>query len=216
MTKQSNAAPDQEITAISKVYEALKGLAPEAQMRVLSYVAAKLNIEAPTPESAPERRARLPEDDDERNERGAETKQEAKQDSDDELEGISPVARKWITRSGLQPASLSKVFSLSTDEIDLIAKTVPGKSQRDRMRSVFLLKGIAAYLGSGAARFSHAQIKEACLHYDAFDSTNFSKYLKSLSGEVSGSKDTEYALTPRGIAGATEMVKEMTQPGKTN
>jgi hypothetical protein len=214
MMKKPNAAPDLEITAIGKVYDALKELAPEAQTRVLVYVAAKLNIEAPTPEVDPPRRARSSEDNAERSE--SETKHEAKQDSDDELEGISPVAKKWITRSGLQAASLSKVFSLSTDEIDLIAKTVPGKSQRDRMRSVFLLKGIAAYLGSGAARFSHAQIKEACLHYDAFDSTNFSKYLKSLSGEVSGSKDTEYALTPRGLAGATEMVKEMTQPGKTN
>jgi hypothetical protein len=214
--KEAIADPDQEIVAISAVYSALKELAPDAQSRVLSYVAAKLNIEAPTAEIDAVHRTKLSGDNAEQNERREEEAHEAKRDSNDELEGISPVAKKWMARNGLEAAALSKIFSVSTDEIDLIAKTVPGSGNKDRMRSVFLLKGIAAYLGSGAARFSHAQIKETCLHYDAFDSTNFSKYLKSLSSEVSGSKDTEYALTPRGLASATEMVKEITQPHKVS
>jgi hypothetical protein len=96
------------------------------------------------------------------------------------------------------------------DEIDLIAKTVPGKGKRDKMRSVFLLKGAAAYLGTGAARVTHEQIKEACLHYDAFDVANFAVNLRSLSGEVSGTKEAGYTLTPRGLASATEMVKALT------
>jgi hypothetical protein len=213
--KRAIVDPDQEIVAISAVYSALKELAPDAQTRVMSYVAAKLNIEAPTAEFDPAHRTKLLEDNAKRNERREEETHEAKQNSNDDLEGISPVAKKWMARNGLQVAALSKVFSVSTDEIDLIAKTVPGNGKKDRMRSVFLLKGIAAYLGSGAARFSHAQIKEACLHYDAFDSANFAAYFKSLSSEVSGSKDTEYALTPRGLAGATEMVKEISKLDKT-
>jgi hypothetical protein len=81
------------------------------------------------------------------------------------------------------------------------------------MRSVFLLKGVAAYLGTGAARFTHEQMKEACLHYDAFDAGNFATNFKGLASEVSGSKDSGYALTARGLASATEMVKTMTEGG---
>jgi hypothetical protein len=97
----------------------------------------------------------------------------------------------------------------------LIAETVSGKSKKDKMHNVFLLKGVAAYLGSGAARFTHEQIKEACLHYDAFDAANFATHLKSISADVSGSKAVGYTLTARGIASATELVKTMAQSGKT-
>lgn len=62
---------------------------------------------------------------------------------------------------------------------------------------------------SGAARFTHEQMKEACLHYDAFDAGNFAVYFKSLSGEVAGTKGTGYTLTPRGLANATEVVKSL-------
>src|SRR5437899_12583099 len=82
----------------------------------------------------------------------------------DELDGISPVAQKWMRRNVLQVEHLSSIFSLGADEIDLVAKNVPGNSTKARMRSVFLLKGVAAYLAGGAPRFSHEQVKEPCLH----------------------------------------------------
>jgi hypothetical protein len=213
MMKKANAEPDREIVAISAVYAALKELAPDAQARVLSYVAAKLKIEPAVSEGDLSPRKTLEDRRDvEANDGGA----AAKQEPQDELEGISPVAKKWMARNGLEAGPLSAIFSLSTDEIDLIAKTVPGANKKEKMRSVFLLKGVAAYLASGAARFSHQQLKEACLHYDAFDANNFAHHFKSLSSEVSGSKDTEYALTPRGLASATEMVKKIIRPDRTN
>src|SRR5260370_11364031 len=190
MTKEAIAEQDPEIVAISDVYLALKRLEPEAQARVLSYVAAKLKVDISTAEIDSSPHAKPAEDarDDRANAKGTEAKEEVQ----DELEGISPVARKWISRNGLQAKQLWTIFSLSTDGVDLIATTVPGESKRQRMRNVFLLTGIAAYLGSGAARFSHQQVKEACLHYDAFDSANFSANLKHFSREVTGSKDTGY------------------------
>jgi hypothetical protein len=58
-------------------------------------------------------------------------------------------------------------------------RTVPGKNKKEKMRSVLLLKGVAAYLAGDAGGFSHPQIKEACLHYDAFDAINFATYVGS-------------------------------------
>jgi hypothetical protein len=116
---------------------------------------------------------------------------------------------KWIKRSGLEPKKLQTLFSLGIDEIDLVAKSVPGTSKRERMRNVLLLKGVAAYLGTGVARMTHEQIKEACLHYNAYDAGNFSKYLKSFAADVGGTKKAGYTLSPRGLTSATALLSEM-------
>lgn len=205
---------DPEIAAISKVNAALTGLEPKAQERVLSYVAAKLGISFQMPATSPgtsEGRGERVEHDragvaEERS--GAERK-DKKEPEIEELEGISPAGRKWITRNGLQVNQLTPIFSIGGDEIDLVAKKVPGNSKAKRQRSVFLLKGLASYLGSGAARLTFQEVKETCLHYDAYDSANFATNLKHFASEVAGTSETGYSLTARGISGATDMVKEM-------
>jgi hypothetical protein len=133
---------------------------------------------------------------------------------EDGLEGISPLARKWMVRNGLSAEQLSQLFSLGADEIDLVASTVPGTNKRDRARTVLLLKAMAAYLSSGAARVTHEQIKEACLHYDAYDSANHAKSIKLMVAEASGNKESGYTLTARGMTAATEIIKEMLHPQK--
>lgn len=124
-----------------------------------------------------------------------------------DMDGISPVAQKWMRRNGLQAENLTAIFSLGGDEIDLVAKKVPGRSVR--AHCVLLLTGIAAYLGGGAARFTHEKAKETCIQYDPFDNTNFSKHIKEFAAEVAGNKESGYGLTARGHASATNLVREM-------
>jgi hypothetical protein len=205
---------DPEIEAINKVYSSLKKLDQDSQQRVLDYVAKKLGVRVGIP---PQHLSSLG---DVRNaeemvetdspKREDEKLQDAKEaEEDDTLEGISVVARKWMRRNGLTAEHLSQLFSLGIDDIDLVAKTVPGDSKKERMRSVLLLEGVAAYLGSGVPRFKHDKVKEACLHYDAFDNTNFAKYYRDFNADVSGTKDSDYTLTARGISSATELIKEI-------
>lgn len=202
MAKNKTIGTDPEIAAISIVYDALRPLNAEAQKRVLDYVAGKIG--APTWQNAAEHNEHHSED--QLPERIAAKTEEAETDG----EGISPVALKWMKRSGLTATGLSALFSLGVDEIDLVAKKVPGEGKKERMRSVLLLKGIAAYLSTGAARVTHEQLKEACLHYDAYDGGNFSKHLKSFSAEASGTKESGYTLTARGLTNATEIIKGLT------
>ncbi len=205
--KKNVTEHEPEIAAIGTVYRALEILAPEAQVRVLTYVWCKLKINAPMPACGDVTQANGPEVTSETGVGQGSTEDQKVEESG--LEGISPVAKKWITRNGLKAQALSAIFSLGDDEIDLIAKVVPGKSKRDRMHSVSLLKGIAAYLGSGAARITHEQLKEACLHYNAYDAANFAAYLKSFAAKITGDKSTAYVLTPRGLSGATGIVRVM-------
>jgi hypothetical protein len=191
---------DPEIAAISHVYAALRELQPDSQQRVLDYVARKLGLERVSPEQS----------------LVAVASEQASPASSDESIGateapgaISPVAKKWMGRNGLSSEKLSKLFSIDGDEIDVIARTLPGKKKVERMRQVFLLQGIAAYLGSGAARFTHEKVKEACLHYDAYDAAHFARDVGNLSGEINGTKDSGYALTARGLAAATSLVQQL-------
>jgi hypothetical protein len=202
--------PDNEIAAISLVYEALKNLEQQAQARVLDYVSRKLNIRVELNtdqfrggEEAAERVVT--------GDRESQVKRTA-HPGEDQLEGISPVAQKWIRRNALKVSQLSSIFSLGVDEIDLVAKSVPGKSKRARLHSVLLLRGVAAYLSGGVARMTHEEVKETSLHYDAYDSPNFAKHIKAFGADVAGSKESSYTLTARGLTAATDLVKQMTAP----
>ena len=207
MTKTKQSERDPEILAIEIVYGALKGLTSEAQNRVLIYVSSKLKLGSPSlleDERVPQERVQPSSD-----RPGSNDLDETTAVAEQGLEGISPVAKKWMTRNGFPTDDMRAIFSIDGDEIDLIAQTIPGKSKRDRMHSVLLLLGIASYLGSGAARFTHDKLREACLHYKAYDLPNFARYLKDFSSEVSGDKSTAYSLTARGMSAATDIVKNM-------
>jgi hypothetical protein len=193
---------------MSMIIGVLKGLEPEAQSRVLDYVQRKLKLDpAPVAASAEPSHARRDDSLDSPNAKGEE---EAENE-----DGINEVARKWMRRNSLTTHSLGALFSLGVEDIELVANKVPGKSKRERMHSVILLKGVASYLGSGVARFTHADLKETCLHYDAYDVANSTSYMKSFASEVSGSAKTGYTLSARGLASATDLVKALVRGEET-
>lgn len=199
---------DPEIAAMSTVIDALKDLDQAAQQRVINYAITRLTLDAPQVDQFQStnnagRKLETPPPD------SNEASGTATPPPDDGLQGINPVARKWMTRNDLAADRLSKLFSLGIDEIDLVASKVPGKNKKDRMRSVILLKAVASYLGGGAARVTHEEVKEACLHYNAFDTDNFANYLKKMAAEVGGTKEAGYTLTARGLTNATELVKSI-------
>jgi hypothetical protein len=214
-TKETNQNPNKEIGAISAVHQALKDLDQPAQKRVMDYVASMLNLGTSvigTPSKTESEK-----NDEPSTTEPARPNDESLHDATDEgLDGISPVAQKWMRRNGLNANQLSSIFSLGVDEIDLVAKAVPEKSKRARMYNVVLLKGAASYLSSGVARFTHEQARETCVHYDAYDRTNFANYFKSFAADVSGSKESGYTLTARGLTNATELIKRMAEEKKVN
>jgi hypothetical protein len=204
------SAVDPEIAAMSKVITSLQDLDQAAQQRVINYAITRLNLVARRDEQLDLESQGEREDEHNRdNEPSAPTPATPPHEEPDGLEGINSVAKKWMSRNALTSEALSKLFSLGIDEIDLVAEKVPGGNKRDRMRSVILLKAVASYLSSGAARVTHEQVKETCLHYDAFDTDNFAKYLKGMIAEVGGTKEAGYTLTPRGLTKATELIKSM-------
>ena len=98
MTQESNKEMEPELVAMSSVHAALKELEPEVQKRVLTWVAAKLNIACSMREPYVQHR--------EEDQKGGALEASAEAERDDTngiLDGISAVAKKWMARSGLQP-----------------------------------------------------------------------------------------------------------------
>ena len=197
---------DPEIAAIESVVEALRDLPPDARQRVFRYVAGKFSIGLQGSEISQARADSVISG------QGPVFAGGPMSPNSFYTEGISPVALKWMQRSGLSPALLSDIFSLGGSEISLISKDVPGKSKRQRMRNVLLLEGITTYLGKGVPRVSYDELRQACEHYDAYDGANFAAHLKSFGADISGSKDTGYTLSARGLTAATHLIKGMIKP----
>lgn len=194
-----------QIEAIGLVYGAVKDLGSEAAHSVLAYVN---KMVAPDKALGKSRSSET--------QGGAGDKPPLANGNEEEIDennsgdGIAAVALKWMRRNDLDSEGLSKVFSLGLEEIDLVAKKIPGTSKQQKLRSVFLLKGIAAYLASGTPKFSREQAKEACDHYDAWDKSNSARDIRAISPQVGGSAATGFTLTARGLAEAAELIKEMT------
>lgn len=208
VSNSDDLALDPEIAAIATVHQALKGLEPEATLRVLEYVVRKLGLSKkpawnPTPEATTQSRDTIPVEIENAADSGEED------DGDGDLDGVSPPARRWMTRNQLTTTQLTNLFSLGADEIDVVAKKIPGRSKREKMRSVILLKAMAGYMSSGAARVGYEEVKEAAIHYDAYDVAHFAEFLKSMASEISGTKEGGYSLTTRGQTAATELIKAM-------
>jgi len=208
MARTNKTVLSPEIEAINTVYAALRVLDAAAQVRVLRYSAEMLGLSSetanisglPSTEPLPFRTDDTP---------STRSGSSAGSELPEDVDGINPVALKWMKRSGLNAQSLQKLFSLGIDDIDLVAKSVPGTSKRERMRNVILLKGVAAYLGTGVPRITYEQLREACLHYNAYDVANFARHLKSFAADVGGTKEAGLTLTARGLTAATDIVKEL-------
>ncbi len=212
-----NDVDDAELAAMAKVLAALKHLEPPVQQSVIEWAVRRFNLKSPfantvqppPPEDFPDlseaskRHRIVTQPEPEHTQKGG------------EIEGVNIVAQKWIKRSGLSEDQISKLFSLGVDDIDVVAKSVPGKKKIERLKNVLLLQGVAAYLSSGVARVDWSKLKESASHYDADAGGNFPAYLKSFGAEASGSVATGFTLTSRGLNEAKELIAQMTTaPGK--
>lgn len=208
--KREDEDLDPELDAMRSVYAVLRSLDAASRQRVIDYVTRRLELASTSQRSEPPGSSFSPRElANESREQPPMVADDTASD-DDELAGVSPVAKKWVVRNSLSAEQLSSVFSLGLDEIDLVARSIPGKSKREKHKNVLLLAGVASYLSSGSARVEDSPLREALGHYNAYDQTNFAKYMKEFAPDVSGTRENGYTLTARGLAAAAEVIREMT------
>jgi hypothetical protein len=93
--------------------------------------------------------------------------------------GVPDAVKPFLTANGITTEILEKVFHPTGPGAQLVASEIPGNGKASRMISLSLLLCVKEALESGAFRCTLKDLREMAVHYDCYDSTNFSKTLKA-------------------------------------
>lgn len=115
----------------------------------------------------------------------------------------------WMKQTNVEATDLEAVFHLQNGEVDVIASSIPGKNNRERVLNCYMLAGVCELLRSGAASFADKDARKLCEAFGCLDTTNHAKYLNDKGNEFAGSKDKGWSLTAPGKKQSGLLVKAM-------
>ncbi len=124
-------------------------------------------------------------------------------------------ASVWMAQANLSITDLDSVFHRTSGGVELIAHVVPGRSDKDRVRSCYMLAGIQGLLKTGEPRFDDEDARRICRELGCYNKANHATYVKALGNLVTGTKSTSYELTHPGLRAAAEVMKEIPSLGGT-
>jgi hypothetical protein len=124
---------------------------------------------------------------------------------DEDLGGVSPKGRRWMTQHGITVEQIEECFHVA--EAQVVAE-VPGASDREKTVNCYLLTGIASLLKTGEPRFEDAAARALCEHEACYDATNHSKYIK-FGNLASGDKAKGWTLLAPGLKTAAALVQKL-------
>lgn len=93
--------------------------------------------------------------------------------------GVPDAVKPFLTANGITTEILEKVFHPMGPGAQLVASDIPGNGKANKMISLSLLLCVKEALETGAFRCTLKDLREMAVHYDCYDSTNFSKTLKA-------------------------------------
>jgi hypothetical protein len=93
--------------------------------------------------------------------------------------GVPDAIKPFLTANAITTDILEKVFHPAGPGAQLLASTIPGNSKSSKMISLSLLLCIKQALENGNFTCTLKELRELAVHYDCYDSTNFSAVLKA-------------------------------------
>jgi hypothetical protein len=115
----------------------------------------------------------------------------------------------WMSQNALDEGAFESAFHFSPSGVEVIAHTVPGRSNRERVRCCYLLAGVQAFLSTGDPRFDDESARAICRDLGCYDAANHATYVKALGNLLAGSKSSSYELTHPGLKAAAELIREL-------
>jgi hypothetical protein len=125
--------------------------------------------------------------------------------------GVSPKATQWMQKFSITEDQLTQVFSISPDEVDVIASTLPSDSKRQQTSEAYILCGLRSLIRAGEGRFDDKEARILCEKLGCYDPANHSNYMKAFGNVLSGSKESGWKLTNPGVERAAHIVKKLTE-----
>lgn len=132
-----------------------------------------------------------------------------KLDASAEGEKLPPKVVIWLKQNSLSEEQISSVFHDDGDGYAIIASSIPGKTNREKVRNAYVLVGVSHYLKSGEAKFEDKEARAVCQSFGFFDGTNHMKYMKG-GNEFAGAKEKGWSLTAPGLKHGAGLVLGIT------
>jgi hypothetical protein len=123
---------------------------------------------------------------------------------------IPEAVKPFLTANGITTDILEKVFHPTGPGAQLLASVIPGNGKSGKLVSLSLLLCVRQALESGGFTCTLKDLREMAVHYDCYDSPNFSKNLKSNKNYYKPrEKGADLELSGPGLKKAGEIIKSI-------
>ena len=124
--------------------------------------------------------------------------------------GVPDGVKPFLTANGITTDILEKVFHPTGPGAQLLASSIPGTGKANQLVSLSLLLCVKQALESGNYACTLKELRELAVHYDCYDSPNFSTTLKNNKSYYKPrEKGADLELSGPGLKKAGEIIKSI-------
>jgi hypothetical protein len=124
--------------------------------------------------------------------------------------GVPDAVKPFLTANGITTEILERVFHPTGPGAQLLASSIPGNGKASKLVSLALLLCVKQALETGSFFCTLKELRELAVHYDSYDSPNFSKTLKLNKNYFNPrEKGADLELSGAGRKKAAEFVKSL-------
>lgn len=124
--------------------------------------------------------------------------------------GVPDGVKPFLTANGITTVILEKVFHPTGAGAQLLVSSIPGNGKANQLISLSLLLCVKQALESGNFTCTLKELRELAVHYDCYDSPNFSTTLKNnKSFYKPREKGADLELSGPGLKKVGEIIKSI-------
>lgn len=124
--------------------------------------------------------------------------------------GVPDAVKPFLTANAITTEILEQVFHPTGPGAQLLASSIPGNGKAKKLVSLSLLLCVKQALESGSFTCTLKELRELAVHYDCYDSANFSTILKSNKNYYNPrEKGADLELSGPGRKKAGEIIKSI-------
>jgi hypothetical protein len=124
--------------------------------------------------------------------------------------GVPEAIKPFLTANGITTVILEKAFHPTGPGAQLLVAEMPGDSRATKLSNLSLLLCVKQALESGSFSCTLKELRELAIHYNCYDSTNFSGTLKAKKNYYKPrDKGADLELSGPGLKKAGEVIKSI-------
>lgn len=124
--------------------------------------------------------------------------------------GVPDAIKPFLTANAITKEILEKVFHPTGPGAQLLAASMPGNGKASKLVNLSLLLCVKQCLESGSFTCTLKELRELAIHYDCYDSPNFSNNLKNNKSYYKPrEKGADLVLSGPGLKKAGETIKSI-------